>query len=245
MALFTPFSYMKQRVVEAAPAFPIITSGLTVYLNAGDTDSYPGSGTTWTDLVSGYNATLINTPTFSSSNGGYFDFNPAQAEYATMYTMPGTFWTGSWTVQMWVYQDNVAERAFLSQGTTANNQGLHLITRLQNGANRYLLGMFNNDYISGTSAVTATWRLVTFTYNSSSPYTKQLYINTTLDTPYSSVTNAYAGTNNNTELARIGWGGFNGYYYDGRMAQVWIYNRVLSSTEVTDNFNATKATYGL
>ena len=244
MALFTPFSYMKQRVVEAAPAFPIITDGLTVYLNAADATSYPGSGTNWTDLISGYNATLVNSPSFSSSNGGYLDFNGSN-QYATMYGMPGTFWTGSWTVQFWVYQDVVTERAFLSQGITSANKGLHLITRNQSGANRYLLGMYFNDYVSTTTAVTGTWRLVTYTYNSSSPYTKQLYINTTVDTPLSSTTNAYTGTNNNTELARIGWSGTNIYYYDGRMAQVWIYDSVLDSTEITDNFNATKTAYGL
>lgn len=241
--MFTPFAF--RSVPSTGLGLPIITSGLTVYLNAGDTRSYPGSGATWTDLISGYNATLINTPTYNSGDGGYLIFNPAQSEYATMYTMPGTFWTGSWTAQFWVYQISVDQRTFLSQGTTTTNQGLHLITRNQSGGNRYLLGMYFNDYLSGIGATTNTWKLVTYTYNSNSPYTKQLYVNTTLDTPYSSTNNAYAGTNNNTELARIGWSGTNIYYYDGRIAQVWIYNRVLSSTEITDNFNATKSIYGL
>ena len=45
-------------------ANPIITSGLVLHLDAGNTSSYPGSGTTWTDLsVNGYNGTLTNGPT--------------------------------------------------------------------------------------------------------------------------------------------------------------------------------------
>jgi hypothetical protein len=243
--IVTPFNYLSQVVAAApAPSFPINSSGLAVYMNVGNTASYPGSGATWTDLVSGYNATLVNSPSYNSGNGGYLDFNGTN-QYGTMYGMPGTFWTGSWTAQFWVYQDNVIERAVLSQGTTVTNQGLHLAMRNQNGANRYLYGMFNNDYLSGTTAITGTWRLLTYTYNGSSPYTKQMYINATLDTPNVVTNNQYAGTNNNTEIGRIGWSGTNIYYYDGRLAQVWIYNRVLSSTEVSDNFNATKATYGL
>jgi hypothetical protein len=49
----------------------IITSGLTLNLDAGFTPSYPKSGTTWTDIsFSGNNGTLVNGPTFNSANGG-------------------------------------------------------------------------------------------------------------------------------------------------------------------------------
>ena len=49
----------------------IITSGLTLNLDAGFTPSYPKSWTTWTDIsFSGNNGTLVNGPTFNSANGG-------------------------------------------------------------------------------------------------------------------------------------------------------------------------------
>ena len=54
----------------------IITSGLILNLDAGNVASYPGSGTTWTDLSgNGNNGTLINGPTFNSSNGGSILFD--------------------------------------------------------------------------------------------------------------------------------------------------------------------------
>jgi len=54
----------------------IVTSGLVLQLDAANTKSYPGSGTTWTDLSgNGNNGTLTNSPTFSSANGGIFTFN--------------------------------------------------------------------------------------------------------------------------------------------------------------------------
>ena len=50
----------------------IITDGLIVYLDAGNPRSYPGTGTTWTNLTGNpaYNGTLVGGPTFSSANKG-------------------------------------------------------------------------------------------------------------------------------------------------------------------------------
>ena len=47
----------------------IVTDGLVFYVDAANSNSYPGSGTTWTDLIGSNNATLDNGPTYSSSNG--------------------------------------------------------------------------------------------------------------------------------------------------------------------------------
>jgi hypothetical protein len=50
---------------------PVVTSGLVVNYDASNATSYPGSGTTWSDLSgNNYSATLVNGPTFSSANGG-------------------------------------------------------------------------------------------------------------------------------------------------------------------------------
>jgi len=49
---------------------PIVTDGLVFYLDTGNENSYPGNGTTWTDLMDGDSCTLTNGPTFSSTNGG-------------------------------------------------------------------------------------------------------------------------------------------------------------------------------
>ena len=54
----------------------IVRDGLVLYLDAANIKSYPGSGTTWTD-ISGkdYDGTLINGPTFSSDNLGCVVFD--------------------------------------------------------------------------------------------------------------------------------------------------------------------------
>ncbi len=54
----------------------VVTSGLQLYLDAGNASSYSGSGTTWTDLsVNSRNGTLTNGPTYSATNGGSIVFD--------------------------------------------------------------------------------------------------------------------------------------------------------------------------
>ena len=49
----------------------IITQNLVLCLDAANSKSYPGSGTTWYNLIpGGVNGTLTNGPTYSSANGG-------------------------------------------------------------------------------------------------------------------------------------------------------------------------------
>ena len=55
----------------------IVLNGLTLYLDAANTSSYSGSGTTWTDLSgNGNTGTIVNSPAYTSGVGGYFNFGP-------------------------------------------------------------------------------------------------------------------------------------------------------------------------
>ena len=66
----------------------------SLYLDAAN---YLGSGTTWTASV-GNNATLVNTPTYTSASPTYFSFNPASAEEATLPAMSDM---STWSVEAW------------------------------------------------------------------------------------------------------------------------------------------------
>jgi hypothetical protein len=56
----------------------IVRDGLVLYLDAANTKSYHGSGTTWSDLCgNGNDGTLINEPTFDSGNLGSIQFDGA------------------------------------------------------------------------------------------------------------------------------------------------------------------------
>ena len=53
----------------------IIEDGLVLCLDAANINSYPKSGTTWSDLKGSNDGTLTNGPTFSSANGGCIVFD--------------------------------------------------------------------------------------------------------------------------------------------------------------------------
>ena len=68
-------------------AKPIVGDGLVYCVDAFDKHSYPGSGTSVTDLANGRTATLTNGPTFNSN--GYWDFDGSN-DYmdCLLYTSP-------------------------------------------------------------------------------------------------------------------------------------------------------------
>ena len=67
----------------------IVTDGLILCLDAANIRSYPGTGTTWTDLKGGNNGTLVNSPSFSAENGGRIVFDGTD-EYMDDITIPNT-----------------------------------------------------------------------------------------------------------------------------------------------------------
>ena len=78
----------------------VVTDGLVLCLDAGNVKSYPGSGTTWTDLSGkGNTGTLTNGPTYSSANGGSIVFDGVDDRVS------GTsFNTGqNFTINAWIY----------------------------------------------------------------------------------------------------------------------------------------------
>lgn len=94
----------------------IYTEGLILYLDAGNTKSYPGTGTTFTDL-SGYgnHHTIVNSPTFSN---GRFVFNNTSMGFTRTSALNGVTSTG--TVVLWYRSNNDTElwvRGNQSNGT--------------------------------------------------------------------------------------------------------------------------------
>ena len=88
-----------------------ISDGLVLALDAANTRSYPGSGTTWTDLSGrGNNGTLTNgpsfvRPTFREPFGGagsvYFD---GSGDYLTIPQSSNWLYTADYTIEFWLYQ---------------------------------------------------------------------------------------------------------------------------------------------
>jgi hypothetical protein len=216
------------------------TYGLVLSLNAGNHASYPGTGTTWTDLSgNGYNGTLLNGVGYTSANGGTLTFDGVD-DYVSESSIPDSFWNaGPWTVSAWVNFAAVnrgTDNAIIGHGSIAVNNGLHLCER---GAKVYF-GLYGNDLQSNSVLSAGNWYNIVFTLNNSNGL-KQIYINGTFDS--SGGTIGYGGTGSNTNIGRLPWSPT--YIMDGNIANIQLYNRVLSTSEITQNFNTLRSLYGI
>jgi hypothetical protein len=239
---------------------PIVTDGLVLHLDAGSKASYPGSGTTWYDLSSsGLNGTLTNSPTFNSA--GYFRFTYTSFNYVSFpYSSAVEFLNRDpYTIEVWVYPT----RNPTASGYTGiiNREGQWDGAR--NGYNLFFLGsagtttfFYNENFrtSSSTGNVVQTspgavlseattlnqWVHVVATYDGT---TQRMYINASTANTSSSTpgTNTIRNQISTFEIARRGAGS----YFDGRIAHVRVYKKALSATEVTQNYTATKARFGL
>jgi hypothetical protein len=100
---------------------PIVTEKLVFCIDALDKTSYPGSGTTWTDIMGGVEGT-INGATWNSN--GYFDFDGSNDYVA--YTLPA-MGTDSFTMDLWVKQDTFTNwQTWVS--TTRSSTGFNIGT---------------------------------------------------------------------------------------------------------------------
>ena len=80
----------------------IVTDGLVLCLDAGNSKSYPGSGTAWNDLSRNGNNGTLNGPTFNSADRGSIVFDGTNDYVSTNYTQPAYTTASSFTWNTWV-----------------------------------------------------------------------------------------------------------------------------------------------
>jgi hypothetical protein len=212
----------------------IVTSSLQLYLIASNTGSYPTSGSVWTDLSpNGYSTTLVGSPTFNTT---HFSFDGTVEYVDTNQSLA----SNNFSVGAWFRSSASGIKMILSKETAVGNPWNYRIW--MNG------GQINADMsqVSTQASLSSTlsnyndgaWHYVMFTRNDSNWY---LYIdgaqvNTRVD--------PYVGDVTNSQELWIGRSAYTaGYQYVGDIAEVFVYNRVLDSSEILQNFDATKYTY--
>jgi hypothetical protein len=216
----------------------VVTRGLILSYDAGALDSYPQTGTSVFDLSNNNNtATLTNGPTFSTDNGGTFVLDGTN-DYITAGSIN---LNRDFTLEIITNMTNSNSYGLFGQGPATTNQGMHIYYDV--GARGMVFAFYSNDndYGNNYRPSTGVWYQWVFTY-SNTTYDKQFYANTVLQTPAASVENIYSGT-----------GQFNiGAIYsdavssaNGKIAVARAYNRILSLTEITQNFNAQRSRFGM
>jgi len=241
--LWTSSDHIKQIRNELWPV-SIVTDGLVLHLDAGNSASYPGSGTTWTDLSGNGNDGTISGATYSSNEGGYLDFDGVN-DYVDINSF--TFNSSSvYSVSFWFKPSSNTTQQYLLdlRANNANNQA-SLIAYNQSGTSgkiHYTVYGASSPWDSAPTILSlSTWYHITVIHNSSTNNLK-IYLNSTLDldssfgtdlTVSSAPLRIGARRNNQTNPT------------NGSISQVAIYDRALTPSEVTQNYNALKGRYGL
>ena len=209
----------------------IVIDGLRFCLDAANTKSYPGSGTTWTD-ISGKNhaGTLTNGPTFSSDNGGSIVFDGSN-DYvnASPTTKPA-----SCTFSCWAKSTNVSTRMLFNAG--ANGGGPDLF--FHSGIISWNTWDANNNPFGNVPSSATDGKYHNYVVvNDSSSNTKLYYDTELLGTAtYRSAT----GTN----TLYIG-GTTHTYQWSGSISSFMIYDKLLTESEILQNYNSHKGRFGL
>ena len=220
----------------------IVTNGLILHLDAAQLRSYPGSGTTWTDLSgNGNNGTLTNGPTFNSGNGGSIVFDGVNDYITVNNTL--NIGTGAYTVSVWIKVDVTTGKRITWKRFGGIGNGYSMFIRNQKFAFEVLNNItFVEMYCTSTFSIN-TFYNVTAVFNRST--TSYIYLNGVEDGTADMT--VFSGNNiTNTITYLVGGGGtVGGGYVDGNIYNVLQYNRALSATEVLQNYDATKSRFGL
>lgn len=227
----------------------IVQQGLVLNLDSGNPYSYAGAGSTWYDASgNSFNATLINSPTYTSDNNGVLNWASVNAQYATV-SMNSTLRVANITQEAWIYLSTTADQVFIgSQYGTGSNNSFALW--IESGVFKFGVNTSGTFYSSSSSSVSSsTWYHITHTYNGT---TQLFYINGALVSTYNSSASGNITYDLSNTLLAIG-ADFNGVgynvgpllYVNGKMPVVRIYNRALSAAEVLQNYNSIKGRFGL
>ena len=225
----------------------VVIDGLVLALDAGNTKSYPGSGTAWTDTVGSNNGTLTNGPTFSSDNGGSIVFDGTN-DYVTISDSEDLeFGSGDFTIEAYIYPTGVPSgfgyACIFAKGAPLqcyfmNTNSLSLFVDSNNDGSPY--SIIDNTNITGNNTVNQdewthiaicrsgdTWKVFTGGV--------QRYSATHSGTIF-----------NNTDVFSIGdyTPSAGTYPFQGRISNLKVYKgKALTASEVQQNYNALKGRY--
>jgi len=220
----------------------IVTDGLVLLLDAGNAKSYPGSGTTWTDLSGqGNNGTLVNGVGYVGTNGGSLSFDGVD-DRITVPNFDG-FPGGDnpFSLSFWFYSDATASadpEVLFFYGNEATGQAIRIRLNSNGNISSGHWGGSGYDWGTGSGVWTlSAWNCIAETYDGT---TDRLYLNG-VEVGNSNINNLSIPTSSNLILGKRPGGGI----YGGQIAQVKVYNKELTASEIQQNFNALRGRFGI
>ena len=232
--------------VEISSELVPVSAGLQLYLDAGNASSYPGSGTTWTDLSGNNNDATMTNPVWTNTNSGYFTFDGTASSYGAIANSASMSPTSiSWETWVQIPGAPVSSYSWVVRNGWTGAPWFFGY----NNSNYWTLAINDNSTTytqTQTSVVTAGWHQVLGTYDGSEII---LYVNgVQAGTPVAFAAGNIVGYGSPTIIN----GGStstvpppNDQFWTGDIAVLRMYNRALTSAEVLQNYNANRSRFGL
>ena len=229
----------------------IVTNGLVLYLDASNTKSYVSGSTTWNDLTPNLNnGVLTNGPTFNSANGGSIVFDGTNDYVKGNDTFSVLNGTNKLSLSMWINVTDLLSNRILfhiPKNLTASNSQVLIFLRttgvLDISVNS--TGIYSRS-ISG-SVTSNVWTNVNINFDLSQASSANRI------RPYVNGVDVFSSANNPSTSFPVSTGEYwlgeeaNGYLapFKGNISNLILYNRVLTPSEILQNYNATKSRFGL
>ena len=222
----------------------IVTDGLVFAVDAGSTRSYPGSGTTGTDLIKSESIDLQNGVAFSSANGGSWEFDGTD-DYIDLPDSLITDLNGGTEASLciWIKNDTTVNGVGTSgiiqlSGYNSSNGNLWFYNNGKTYLDIFRSSRVENVFVNNTE-VSTNWNLLTIT---TTPGTNgwKCYMNGVLKKQVTgqntvSVANIQGGLTLGRNSASR--------YTNGKIAACQIYDTALTAAQVSQNFNAQKSRF--
>jgi hypothetical protein len=234
----------------------IIEDGLVFAVDAANKKSYPGSGTTWSDLAGNNNGTLINGPTFDSANGGVIDFDGSNDKSnfpdSDVYNFTSS---DAFSLETFCYASQAAPSGMipLIERYYWNTEGKGgYVLRLRTYSTNYPIFSVNGKPIGSSQlsySVQATTEWVPNTWyhiigTKSTGGILKIYVNSIHENT-TTIIGDLPQPSSGTTLKIGARGDTNNQYAQQKFSVCKIYNKELSPLEVTQNYNALKSRFGL
>jgi len=225
----------------------IINNGLSLCFDTANTRSYSGTGSNWIDLVSlDYRGVLTNSPTFNSSNNGHLIFDGLNDYVITNYTTP--FGISNLTIGLWISYTASQQSGILSKRTSINFEQLSIFiggdVNVSTAGTKIVINDFNGgvsrNAITSNSYNDGLWHYLVLVRDTNE---NRLYIDNQLVSTIIS-TKPDLSTASTLFFGVVGNGNsVDGFYYNGKLSQIQLYNRTLLVNEIQQNYDAQKTRF--
>ena len=218
----------------------VITDGLVLALDAGNTKSYPGSGTTWTDLSgNGNNGTLQNGVGYTADNGGALTFDSSNQFLNFSFVNPF-----SETIIVWVKSttSNWNQFGWISSSRRQNGHIIHPNQNLKS------IDFFIYD---GSASITLITSVVPsnitiphmYAYTTNGSNSHKVYFDGQL--VGESTASISRASSPSAQTWEVGKDDTFARYGNGSIYNIIRYNRALTAAEIQQNFNALRGRFGI